>query len=84
MRPALLLLAATLALSAALPAAAQVRGDPRPMPSPLPTRVVSHSDRLVTARTTGGGTQSYNCASPANAKRAICRGAARRPRVLPR
>ena len=74
---------AVLSLLAA-PAVAQVKGDPRPQPSPSPTKVVSRSGRLVTARTTTGGTQSYNCNRPENAKRAVCKGATGRPAVTPR
>ena len=79
MRPLL-----AIALLAAPPAAAQVRGDPKPQPSPKPTAVVTRSDRLVTARTSTGGTQSYNCRKPENAKRAVCKGATERPAVTPR
>ena len=68
----------------AAPAAAQVRGDPKPTPSPKPTKVVSRSDQLVTARTSTGGTQSYNCLKPENARRAVCKGATAKPEVAPK
>ncbi|WP_174297827.1 hypothetical protein [Sphingomonas bacterium] len=61
-------------LLATTPLAAQAGGDPRTAPSPTPTRVVARSGRLVTARTTNGGTQSFNCKKPSNAKRKVCRG----------
>lgn len=71
-------------LMVAPPAAAQVRGDPKPQPSPKPTKVVTRSDRLVTARTSTGGTQSYNCNRPENAKRAVCKGATGKAAVSPK
>ena len=74
---------AVLALVAA-PIAAQVKGDPKPQPSPKPTKVVSRSGRLVTARTTAGGTQSYNCNRPENAKRAVCKGVKDKATVTPK
>ena len=79
-------LAATLAALALLaaPVAAQVKGDPKPQPSPKPTKVVARSGRLVTARTTAGGTQSYNCNRPENAKRAVCKGATGKAAVTPK
>lgn len=61
------------ALIVAAPLSAQVRAALKPMPSPSPTKVVARSGRLVTARTTGGGTQSFNCKVPRNAKRKVCR-----------
>ncbi|MGI4730849.1 MAG: hypothetical protein ACRYFW_03745 [Janthinobacterium lividum] len=82
MRP--ILPAALAFLTLAAPAVAQMRQDPRPSPSPRPTKVVTRSDRLVTARTGNGGTMSYNCKKPENAKRPVCRGTAATPRVLPR
>lgn len=83
-RPALLALIALAAMPVAAPAAAQMREDPKPMPSPRPTRAVARSGRLVTARTSTGGTQSYNCRKPENARRAICKGSARTPAVTPK
>ena len=56
----------------------------RPQPSPTPTKAVTRSGRLVTARTTNGGTQSYNCLKPENAKRAVCKGATAKPAVTPK
>ena len=55
------------------PVAAQNASRPAATPSPKPTRVVARSGRLVTARTSSGGTQSYNCKTPANRKRKICK-----------
>ena len=80
MRPTLIGLTALLAT----PAVAQMRQDPKPTPSPSPTKVVARSGRLVTARTKGGGTQSYNCKRPENAGRAICKGATETLRVTPK
>ena len=80
MRPALVALIAF----AATPIAAQMRDDPKPMPSPTPTKAIARSGRLVTARTTQGGTQSYNCQKPENAKRAVCKGTVKPPRVTPK
>lgn len=76
-----------IALAAALlasPLSAQMSQDPKPQPSPKPTKLVSRSGRLVTARTSNGGTQSYNCNRPENAKRAICKGAKDKPAVAPK
>ena len=60
----------------AFPAGAQVHHRaPAVSPSPQPTRVVVRSGRLVTARTQGGGTQSFNCRAPQNARKPVCRHA---------
>lgn len=57
----------------AAPSAAQTAVNPNPTASPKPTKVVMHSGRLVTARTSNGGTQSFNCNTPENKKRKVCR-----------
>ena len=71
-RSALLLAALASALVWPVAAApAEVR--PAPSPTPKPTKVVARSERLVTARTSDGGTLSYNCKKPENRKRKVCR-----------
>lgn len=57
----------------ALPVAAQTTRSPNPTSSPKPTKVVARNERLVTARTSTGGTQSYNCKTPENRKRKVCK-----------
>ena len=83
MRPIIAAILAALTITA-VPAASQMRQDPKPTPSPSSTKVVTRSDRLVTARTSTGGTLSYNCRKPENARRSVCRGTNKPPRVVPR
>lgn len=71
MRPLLLAFAATTLI--ALPVSAQTANRPGPTASPKPTKVVARSGRLVTARTSTGGTQSFNCNKPEDRKRAVCK-----------
>ena len=64
-------LAGTLLIAA--PVAAQTADHPGPAASAKPTKVVVRSGRLVTARTSNGGTQSFNCNKPENMKRKVCK-----------
>ena len=71
MRVPLLALVATMLV--ATPVAAQTAAHPGATASPKPTKVVVRSGRLVTARTSAGGTQSFNCEKPENMKRKVCK-----------
>ena len=71
MRPFPFAFAAVVLLAA--PLAAQTASRPGGSASPTPTKVVARSGRLVTARTSAGGTQSFNCEKPENKRRKVCK-----------
>ena len=68
-----LLLAFVSAVLVASPVAAQTPNHPGATASTKATKVVTRSGRPVTARSSTGGTQSFDCNKPENKKRAVCK-----------